>query len=139
MVWSIDMDDFTGRCGSGKYPLLRALNDELKDYKVLLEYDGPYESQGPRGAYTTKDRKLLVLYWNIRYNILFLANEVTCEEEDGHISYHPDKSDCTHYYMCEGERKHHMPCPANLVFNPNENVCDWPENVEGCQHHSPAA
>jgi len=59
MVWSIDMDDFSGRCGSGKYPLLTALNDELKDYKVELEYDGPYESHGPRGAYTTKDRKLL--------------------------------------------------------------------------------
>lgn len=58
MVWSIDMDDFSGRCGSGKYPLLTALNDELKDYKVELEYDGPYESHGPRGAYTTKDRKL---------------------------------------------------------------------------------
>ncbi|EDW31122.1 GL20757 [Drosophila persimilis] len=55
MVWSIDMDDFSGRCGSGKYPLLNALNDELKDYKVALEYDGPYESHGPRGAYTTKD------------------------------------------------------------------------------------
>ncbi|XP_032594794.1 probable chitinase 10 [Drosophila grimshawi] len=115
MVWSIDMDDFSGRCGSGKYPLLNALSDELKDYKVALEYDGPYESHGPRGAYTTKD-----------------PHDVTCAEEDGHISYHKDWADCTHYYMCEGERKHHMPCPANLVFNPQENVCDWPENVEGC-------
>jgi len=70
--------------------------------------------------------------------VVFVANEVTCEEENGHISYHPDKADCTHYYMCEGERKHHMPCPANLVFNPNENVCDWPENVEGCMHHTQA-
>ncbi|XP_058457279.1 probable chitinase 10 [Malaya genurostris] len=122
MVWSIDMDDFSGRCGSGKFPLLSVLNNELEDYKVLLEYDGPYESSGPRGAYTTKD-----------------PNEVTCAEEDGHISYHPDKSDCTHYFMCEGERKHHMPCPANLVFNPNENVCDWPENVEGCQNHGQAS
>lgn len=121
MVWSIDMDDFSGRCGSGKYPLLTTLNQELSGYKVTLEFDGPYESHGPRGAYTTKD-----------------PNEVTCEEEDGHISYHPDKNDCTHYYMCEGERKHHMPCPANLVFNPSENVCDWPENVEGCQHHTQA-
>lgn len=68
----------------------------------------------------------------------FTANEVTCEEEDGHISYHPDKSDCTRYYMCEGERKHHMPCPVNLVFNPNENVCDWPERVESCSHHTEA-
>lgn len=121
MVWSIDMDDFSGRCGSGKFPLLTALNAELEDYKVDLEYEGPYESYKPGGKYTTKD-----------------PNEVTCAEQEGHISYHPDKLDCTHYYMCEGERKHHMPCPANLVFNPNENVCDWPENVESCSHHTQA-
>lgn len=72
------------------------------------------------------------------FAIIFSANEVTCDEEDNHISYHPDKNDCTMYYMCEGERKHHMPCPVNLVFNPNENVCDWPENVEGCLHHTQA-
>lgn len=61
MVWSIDMDDFSGRCGSGKYPLLKSLNQELSGYKVNLDYDGPYESQGPRGAYTTKDRKLHII------------------------------------------------------------------------------
>ncbi|KAJ8898044.1 hypothetical protein PR048_003404 [Dryococelus australis] len=121
MIWSVDMDDFRGQCGTGKYPLLNAMRQELEDYTVKLEYDGPYESYSPTGAYTTKD-----------------PNEVSCEEEDGHISYHPDKADCTMYYMCEGERKHHMPCPTNLVFNPNENVCDWPENVEGCMHHTQA-
>jgi chitinase len=40
MVWSIDMDDFSNRCGSGKYPLLTALKSELDGYKVTLEYDG---------------------------------------------------------------------------------------------------
>ena len=44
-----------------------------------------------------------------------------CDEEDGHISYHPDKANCAMYYMCEGERKHHMPCPVKLVFNPSQN------------------
>lgn len=29
MVWSIDMDDFSGSCGEGKYPLLNAIRDEL--------------------------------------------------------------------------------------------------------------
>lgn len=29
MVWSLDMDDFNGVCGQGKYPLLRAINDDL--------------------------------------------------------------------------------------------------------------
>lgn len=121
MIWSIDMDDFRGHCGGGKYPLINAMKQELQGYKVKLSYDGPFESSSPTGQYTTKN-----------------PNEVVCEEEDGHISYHPDKADCTHYYMCEGERKHHMPCPVNLVFNPDQNVCDWPENVEGCQQFTQA-
>lgn len=57
MVWSIDMDDFRGTCGSGKFPLLNAMRSELDDYKVKLEYDGPFESYNPNGQYTTKDRK----------------------------------------------------------------------------------
>ncbi|XP_012271912.1 probable chitinase 10 [Orussus abietinus] len=121
MIWSVDMDDFRGTCGTGKYPLIKAMRKELQDYSVKLEYDGPYEMNSWNGKFTTKD-----------------PNEVACDEEDNHISYHPDKSDCTMYYMCEGERKHHMPCPVNLVFNPNENVCDWPENVEGCLQHTQA-
>uniref|UniRef100_A0A2S2Q2H3 Putative chitinase 3 n=1 Tax=Sipha flava TaxID=143950 RepID=A0A2S2Q2H3_9HEMI len=121
MIWSVDMDDYRGVCGTGKYPLINAMKQELAGYKVKLEYDGPYEATGRNAVYTTKD-----------------PTSVTCEEEDGHISYHPDKADCTMYYMCEGERKHHMPCPSNLVFNPKENVCDWPENVEGCMQHTPA-
>ncbi|XP_044759513.1 probable chitinase 10 [Coccinella septempunctata] len=119
MIWSVDMDDFRGSCGSGKYPLINAMRQELEDYKVKLEFEGPYETSVSSGQYTTKD-----------------PNEVTCEEEDGHISYHPDLADCTHYFMCEGERKHHMPCPSNLVFNPDQNVCDWPENVASCSQHT---
>lgn len=121
MIWSVDMDDFRGQCGSGKFPLINAMKQELDGYKVKLDYSGPYESHNPVGQYTTKD-----------------PNEVTCEEEEGHISYHPDKNDCTRYFMCEGERKHHMPCPSNLVFNPDQNVCDWPENVESCLSHTQA-
>ncbi|KAF7286452.1 chitinase 7 [Rhynchophorus ferrugineus] len=121
MIWSVDMDDFRGSCGSGKYPLIHAMRQELEGYKVKLEFEGPYETNVGSGQYTTKD-----------------PNEITCDEEDGHISYHPDKADCKMYYMCEGERKHHMPCPTNLVFNPNQNVCDWPENVESCQQYTQA-
>lgn len=57
MIWSVDMDDFRGSCGAGKYPLIKAMKKELQSYKVKLEYDGPYESTLRNGKYTTKDRK----------------------------------------------------------------------------------
>jgi chitinase len=57
MIWSVDMDDFRGQCGTGKYPLINAMRQELEGYTVKLEYDGPYEGTGGGGAYTTKDRK----------------------------------------------------------------------------------
>lgn len=62
MVWSVDMDDFRGSCGTGKYPLITAMKQELGDYKVRLEYDGPYESASPNGQYTTKNRKYFSIY-----------------------------------------------------------------------------
>ncbi|XP_059479869.1 probable chitinase 10 [Neocloeon triangulifer] len=30
MIWALDLDDFTNRCGCGKYPLLRTINEELR-------------------------------------------------------------------------------------------------------------
>ncbi|XP_027204331.1 chitinase 7 isoform X2 [Dermatophagoides pteronyssinus] len=111
MIWSIDMDDFSGSCMGQKFPLINAAKNDLKGYYVenLDEITANTLS-------TQSENK----------------DEVKCDEADGHISYHKDKNDCTMYFMCEGTRRHHMPCPQNLVFNIKENVCDWPENVEEC-------
>jgi len=59
MIWSVDMDDYRGVCGTGKYPLINAMKQELAGYTVKLEYDGPYEATGRNAVYTTKDRNYI--------------------------------------------------------------------------------
>jgi len=115
MVWSVDLDDFRGYCGTGKYPLIKTMKAELKDYMVEMKYEGPFETAraGSAGAAANTD-------------------EVVCEDEDAHVAFIRDTKDCSMYYVCQGSVKHHKPCPTGLVFNENENVCDWPENVEEC-------
>lgn len=115
MVWSVDLDDFRGYCGTGKYPLIKTMKNELSNYLVEMVYEGPFET--PRGGASAD---------------LVDPDEVVCEDGDAAVSFYRDKADCSMYYVCQGSVKHHKPCPTGLVFNENENVCDWPENVEEC-------
>ncbi|KAL3199531.1 hypothetical protein MRX96_013854 [Rhipicephalus microplus] len=96
MVWSVDLDDFKGSCTGQSYPLLTAIKEELKGYKVA---------------------NLEVASSNVfnSYGQLVDPDEVVCDEEDGHISYHLDKKDCTMYYM---------------------SFATGPENVDDCKHVS---
>ncbi len=115
MVWSVDLDDFRGYCGTGKYPLIKAMRKELEDYQVELVYDGPYETPRGDGSEVIEDKQV-------------------CQEDEGHVSFHRDKQDCKMYFVCQGTVQHHKTCPTGLVFNEDEGVCDWPSAVEECAH-----
>ncbi|XP_078477949.1 chondroitin proteoglycan-2-like isoform X3 [Lampetra planeri] len=51
------------------------------------------------------------------------ANNVFCQDKaDG---LYPDTSDSHSFYHCSNSLTYHKQCPANLVFNPAKNRCDW--------------
>jgi len=114
MVWSVDLDDFRGYCGTGKYPLIKAMRKEMEGYLVKWTYEGPFET--PRPGQKPKKPKQL------------------CQNDQGIVTFHRDQEVCAKYYVCQGDVQHHKTCPDGLVFNENENVCDWPANVEECSH-----
>ncbi|KAJ8718588.1 hypothetical protein PYW08_002825 [Mythimna loreyi] len=37
---------------------------------------------------------------------------------------------CNQFYMCSGGKPVALKCPLNLLFNPANDQCDWPENVD---------
>merc|ERR1712127_718035 len=69
MVWSVDLDDFRGYCGTGKYPLIKTMKAELADYMVEMVYEGPFETARPGSAAAAK------------------TDEVVCEDEDAHVAF----------------------------------------------------
>ncbi|KAK1135090.1 hypothetical protein K0M31_007860 [Melipona bicolor] len=44
---------------------------------------------------------------------------------------HP--SDCTKFLQCANGGTYIMDCAPGTVFNPSISVCDWPNNVRGCE------
>ena len=53
MVRSLDLDDFRGYCGTGKYPLIKTMKAELNDYLVEMVYEAvnPDEVVCEEGAF----------------------------------------------------------------------------------------
>ncbi|KAF0304743.1 Chitotriosidase-1 [Amphibalanus amphitrite] len=121
-IWSADLDDFSGACGGGRYPLMSAVREALRGYRVRYTYDGVTVTPGA----SSRPGAILPL------TAVGAAEPVTCTDGDNDVTYHRDPLDCRHYYLCQGRVRHRMPCPSGLVFNEEQSVCDWPENVERC-------
>lgn len=64
MIWSVDTDDFRGKCGP-KYPLLTAINE------ALVNYDGSSGAVTPRPSFTTNFVVILAISFAIHQLVRF--------------------------------------------------------------------
>merc|ERR1719410_1876329 len=64
--------------------------------------------------------------------------DVVCpSSEDGFAVFVPHPTNCSLYYECVGNSPILMSCPGDLYFDPNLNVCNWPDQVD-CQPQTEA-
>uniref|UniRef100_A0A182KD90 Uncharacterized protein n=1 Tax=Anopheles christyi TaxID=43041 RepID=A0A182KD90_9DIPT len=113
MVWSIDMDDFAGRCGI-KFPLLTALNSCVNRNAPVVTIGtttGP--TARPATTMTTKA-------------VTPNSGPFVCPRD----GFFRDPKNCAKYYRCyDGGRQALLDCPSGLYFNEAIPACDWPYNV----------
>lgn len=57
-----------------------------------------------------------------------VASDICAKEESNSILVAHEK--CNHFYECMHGKPVAFKCPANLLYNTKEQLCDWPKNVE---------
>lgn len=76
---------------------------------------------------------LLVVAFAVISAVFVLASEPKCPPHNAvDVILIPNSEDCGSYYSCNEGKAWLLNCSEGLHFNPELNVCDWPENVN-CQ------
>lgn len=70
--------------------------------------------------------------WTIFYFLFLIALgdivlDQNCPEPNGMF---PDPKNCSSFYHCDDSVAYHKACSPPLMFNPEKNTCDWPDNVK---------
>jgi len=116
MFWSIDTDDYWGKCGP-RYTLILAAAEELNGGKMTT----------PEG-WTTPDP-------DVSPTTAGPETPPPTDWCDGSSGYKPHPENCHEYYACligDNGWVIRMESCGNLAFNPDTQGCDWPYNVPGC-------
>lgn len=60
-----------------------------------------------------------------------MPNLIPCNNGNGTAQYFPNPLDCSSFLVCDPGSKFATLeyCPGDLLFNPELDVCDYPENV----------
>lgn len=70
----------------------------------------------------------------LRWGFLpFLSLAGQCPQGQGQVFLPDPSGNCSRYLNCYNGEGSLSDCPPSLVFNPRNNICDWPASVQGCE------
>ncbi|CAI9715520.1 acidic mammalian chitinase-like [Octopus vulgaris] len=116
MFWALDEDDFSNKCGNGKYPLLTTINNVLKGGVPPITHP-TYQ------PITTTSTSVTPVRNTCDY---FTSVPLYCGHLRGMFLY---LYDCRCFILCEELYAKILRCPSYLLFNHQTMKCDWPQNV----------
>lgn len=131
MIWSLDLDDFTGSCNGQKYPLIVAINKALgvkmqrpkkvQRQKLIHVQTGP-SARSQTSVIRPPD---LPKSRDIRPNT---PKSSICDGvPDG--SFLPHENTCKKFFRCLGGVKLELSCYGDLEFNKVKSRCDWKQDA----------
>lgn len=125
MIWSLETDDFLGKCHGTKFPLLKAINQVFNGGSIPPDEDKPTTTTKAPGVDPNNPTDPPVVP-----PVTSPPATGVCTKE-GHVR---DPNNCQIFYYCQsngsgGFIAHQKQCANGLVFDTTLGVCNWPSSV----------
>lgn len=135
IVWAVDLDDFDGTsCGSGRYPMIRAIHQCLVQGYNCAPGDGgtlppTMITATPTATPTTTIPTTTTTSTSTTTTLSNgHAGNQDCPYYPGHFR---DRFDCSMFWAClSPNMKYRFRCTHPTLYNPDTMVCDHPHNVD---------